>query len=121
VTNVDLRTPRSTLAAVSGASDSGDRSFEARAHIVGVYERDEDLVASVAPYLAGALTEGGTALVIATPEHCAAFAAALEARGLPPRDLADAGRFCTFDARTTLERFMVDGRPDACAFTEVVG
>src|SRR5262249_32916517 len=54
------------------------------------------------------------------PEHCAAFAAALDARRLRSHALEQAGRYRVFDARATLERFMVDGSPDRRAFAEAV-
>ena len=82
MTDVGLTSSGSTLAAVNSASDAGDRSFvDTRAHIVGVYDHDDDLVRAVVPFLADGLAAGGTAIVIATPQHRAAFAAALEARG----------------------------------------
>jgi hypothetical protein len=40
--------------------------------VVGVYERDDDLVAAIAHFLADALEQHGTAVVVATPQHRAA-------------------------------------------------
>jgi len=85
-------------------------------HVVGFYERDADLVASVARFLSGALDDDGAAVVIATPAHRAAIADALAGRGLSVTDLTAAGRYRAFDAAETLARFMHGDRLDRDAF-----
>ena len=118
--DVELTVAGSTLAAVNCASDSGDRSFEGTgAHVVGVYDHDDDLAEAVVPFLAEALDDGGTAIVIATPAHRAAFAAALDARGHSCSELERAGRYQPLDARKTLASLLRDGRVDSRAFASV--
>jgi len=117
VTDVDLTGSGSTLAAVNVAGDAGDRSFGGtRAHVVGVYDHDDDLVRTVVAFLAEALDAAGTAIVIATPGHRAAFAAALDARGYPRAELERAGRYQALDAREVLSSLLHDGHIDARAF-----
>jgi anti-sigma regulatory factor (Ser/Thr protein kinase) len=117
VTDVDLSAAGSTLAAVSVASESGDRSFErTRAHVVGVYDHDDDLAGAVVSFLAEALEAGGTAIAIATPRHRAAFDAALDARGYSRTELQRAGRYQALDARELLSSLLRNGRVDARAF-----
>ena len=115
--NVEMRAAASTLAAVNGASDSGDRSFDrTRAHLVAVYDRDDDLADAVVSFLGEALEAGGAAIVIATPEHRAAFDSVLEARGYAREELERSGRYQSLDARATLASLMRGGRPDIAAF-----
>jgi anti-sigma regulatory factor (Ser/Thr protein kinase) len=79
------------------------------------------LISTVASFLIDALRQGGTAVVIATPPHRAALAAALTAEGLPVGTLRLADRYRVFDARETLESFMQEGRPDPEGFELVIG
>ena len=120
MTDADLPVPGSRLAAANRASDSGDRSFERpRAHVVGVYDHDDDLADAVVPFLAEALDDGGRAIVIATPVHRAAFGAALDARGYARSELERLGRYQALDARETLASFLRDGRVDSQSFARV--
>jgi len=120
VRDLDLGVHRSTLATVTSASDSGDRSCErTRAHVVAVYDDDDDLTRAVVSFVAEALDNGGTAIVVATPAHRAAFAAALDARGYPRSRLERAGRYQALDAAETLASFLRGGRFNARAFTRV--
>jgi anti-sigma regulatory factor (Ser/Thr protein kinase) len=90
-------------------------------HVVGFYERDEELVSAVTRHLSPGLAADGTVLVIATPAHRAAIQAALVAGGHRVDDLATCGRYLALDADDTLAAFMRDGRPDPQAFAKVVG
>lgn len=84
-------------------------------HVVGFYDRDEELVTSAAAFLADAFTDSGTALVVATAEHRNAIRVALAADH-PIDSLEEAGRYVTLDAATTLARILHDGIPDRDAF-----
>ena len=92
----------------------------AHTHLVAVYERDEELAATVAEYLLDVLEQGGTGAVVATLEHRRAIAHALSSRGVVLDDLVRAGRYRSLDARDTLARFMRSGEPDPDAFARVV-
>lgn len=120
MTHVDLMGSRTALAAMNRASDSADSSVvPARAHIVGVYDHDDDLAGAVVSLLAEALDNGGTAIAIATPAHRAAFDTALAARGHSRAVLERSGSYRALDARETLSSLLRNGRFDARAFGRV--
>ena len=90
-------------------------------HVVQFYESDEELIARTGRHLAGAVESGAVAIVIASPAHARGFEAWISAAGV---DLATAraeARYIALDARTTLARFLVDGKPEERAFDRVVG
>jgi hypothetical protein len=90
-------------------------------HVVQFYEHDQDLVDVVVSYLASALAAGESVVVIARDDHRQAFASGLGAAGVDTAVAEAEGRLVALDARSTLARFMVDGRPDGAAFDAVVG
>jgi PAS domain S-box-containing protein len=93
-------------------------AFPAHSHSVQFYEDDRFLVETLVSFLRDGFADGRNALVVATALHRAALTAALTAAGLP---LPAGPRLEMLDARTTLDRFMVDGKPDAQRFREVIG
>lgn len=60
-------------------------------------------------------------VVIASREHAAAFAAELERLGIDAGAAVRGGRLLVIDAQTMLAGFLVDGRPNAELFREIVG
>lgn len=84
------------------------------------YDHDSQLVPQVTAFLAPALTVGGRAVVVATPEHRAALVAELVRRGLDPVALERAGCLVLRDADATLGRFLLEGLPDRELFYAVV-
>lgn len=88
-----------------------------RDHLVGFYDTKTHLADSVATFLAQAFQEDGFALVIATSEHHAEFAAALAARGV--EDVAG-DRYVQLDAAATLASVMRNGSPDPELFRAVL-
>lgn len=90
-------------------------------HLVEFYETSAFLVGTVAEFLAPALRGRDAAIVVATPEHCDAFAAALTAAGVDLDAATADGRYQSFDAAGLLSRLMVGGAPDRELFNEVVG
>ena len=94
---------------------------QAHAHVVGVYDRDDELIATVATFLADAIRQGGTAVVIATPAHRAALEAAMSSEGLTTDALLRSGQYSPFDAANMLEGLTRDGRPDPVAFEAAIG
>jgi anti-sigma regulatory factor (Ser/Thr protein kinase) len=89
-------------------------------HVVGFYEREADLVRAVAAFLAEALHDEGTAIVVATAEHRAALERALTAAGIATDALTQRGRYQCFDAAEMLATFMRDGHPDPGAFSAAI-
>lgn len=92
-------------------------------HEVRFYDRDDWLIDEVCEHLDSALRAGGMAVAIGTSAHRACFAQRLSAFGKGACDITGgfAGRLVMLDAAETLERFMVDGRPDAALFEEALG
>src|SRR5438128_2163667 len=64
---------------------------------------------------------GLPAIVIATEKHRVAFVERLAASGADVDSAIAAGQLQLYDARETLAKFMVDGRPDPDRFETVVG
>jgi hypothetical protein len=88
-------------------------------HAVAFY-RENDLAGLVGAYLGSAITEGGSAVLVATPDHRSRVNAWLTAEGI---DLAGAwadGSYVPLDADQTMNRFVINGRPDAAAFWETM-
>lgn len=82
-------------------------------HFVQLYGELEPLAETVAEYVGTGLRRGEGAVVIATPEHRAAF--------LSRMDPVDEDQLRVLDAEETLATFMANGMPQWKAFHEVVG
>ena len=89
-------------------------------HLVEFYETEQFLVDSVTDYVVPALLEDGRAIVVATPEHRAAFAEVIAARGVDLDSAVYHRRYLAIDAAGMLEMFMVDGMPDRERFRSIV-
>jgi hypothetical protein len=90
-------------------------------HAVQFYSDDARLCLSVADFLADGLAAGQPTIVVATAEHRQRIFDELTARRFDLPRLTEAGTFAMLDARETLDKILVDGRPDPVAFKEVVG
>lgn len=90
-------------------------------HLVQFYADDSFLLDTLAQYIGGALGQGDTGIVIATPEHRAGLTKRLLERGIKSEFYAAEGRYLAADAHDTLARFMVDGMPDATRFAITMG
>lgn len=90
-------------------------------HLVEFYETESLLVESVRNFLGPALLAGDPVVFVATPDHRAAFLAALEADGVDVQESRRSGRLVDLDAAETLGRFLVNGSPDPGLFEEVIG
>ncbi len=84
-------------------------------HRVQFYDSDAFLVRTVVEHLLPAVRSGHAAVVIATASHRERFAEQMA--GVPD---ALAQRFIWRDASASLDRFMVDGQPDADRFESFV-
>jgi hypothetical protein len=87
---------------------------------VQFYQSDRRLVLLLTDFVGTALITGGVAIVVATPAHRRRLARSLRARGLDFEVAREQGRYITFDAATTLARFLVHDRIDRAAFGGVV-
>lgn len=89
-------------------------------HVVHFYDHVDLLALTVGDFLGAGLAEGGTALVVATPEHRAAFVRVLDAAGIDVATARAAGQYAELDAATVLAMIMVDGSPDPSRFEDTI-
>ena len=85
------------------------------------YDRDADIVADVARFLADGLAQGDRVVVVATAEHRQALEDVLLQYGADAVRARVSGRYLAFDAAEMLGRVMRNGRPDDARFRTAVG
>lgn len=90
-------------------------------HGVLFAESDDELVGLAADGVAAALAAGGSSIVIATPEHHAAFDERMAASGVDPATARADGSLLTLDAEATLARLTPRGAFSSSAFGDVLG
>jgi signal transduction histidine kinase len=108
--------PRPDDTAVAGWGEPGQR-----AHTVQFYGEDISLVEELSGFIGAALGAGDAAVVIATKEHRDGLAQRLQSLGFDTAKAFEQARYVPLDAAETLAKFMLDGRPDAALFTEIIG
>lgn len=94
---------------------------EAGDHVLQFYERDSDLIRTVAAHIREGLENGEIAVLIATPEHRLALRQELDGTGFDVAEAERKGSVVELDADTTLARLRCDGHLDREIFFEVVG
>lgn len=73
-------------------------------------------------YLLPAIQDGGTAIVVATPDHRRSFETRLAGAGVDMAAARARGGYLAPDASETMRGFMVGGWPEVChAHTQVTG
>jgi hypothetical protein len=82
-------------------------------HSVQFYADDSFLLDGLGRFIGTALGAGDAAIVVATRAHREALERRLQARGLSTAKAMRQGRFIALDAAETLQKFMVEGYPDA--------
>lgn len=102
-------------------SPLGDVVGLGHSHFVEFYETDAFLAGSVRDFLAPGLLAGDTVVVVATDAHHGSFDRTLTEAGIDLPDARRRGQFIALDASQTLEKFMVDGVPDAARFRATIG
>jgi len=90
-------------------------------HVVQFYESNAYLTGEVARYLAHGFKDGNAMVVIARPEHRAAFKHKLRSQGFDVDLALSCGQLKEFDARETLEKFMDEELPNRDRFTSTIG
>lgn len=93
----------------------------AHVHIAQLYEDPAFLVRQAAEFLADGLRTGGPVLVFASEQRRCALWAELQRAGFDVERAAGTGRLAHFDARETLDRFVLGGEIDPARFREHVG
>jgi len=95
---------------------------EPEEHIVQLYGRDDQLLTrNVSRFLAEGLRGGDGLIVISTSQHADAIVRRLNEASAGTSAALREGRLVLLDARTTLDRFLVNGEPDHELFRRVVG
>lgn len=105
------RTPWQTVLATPAAGD----------HVAQLYQDDAFLVKTVVAYCRSAFSAGEAAIVIATPDHRAAFGQGLAALGMDVESLAARRQYAALDAEACLASFMEAGTPNRDGFFATIG
>ena len=92
-----------------------------RAHTVQFYGEDTSLLKELSYFIGAALMAGDAAVVIATKAHRDGLTHKLQSLGFDTARAFEQARYVPLDAAETLEKFMLDGMPDATLFNEIVG
>jgi hypothetical protein len=90
-------------------------------HAVQFYGNEESLFTTVAGFLSEGLVSREPAIIIATPEHCAAIARHLRGRLIECYLARRNGDLVMLDAEEMLGQFMIGDEPDPELFEETVG
>jgi excisionase family DNA binding protein len=97
------------------------RDLRGSDHFVQFYETDAFLLDTVGAFIATALRDGDTGIVIATEAHREGLVERLTAAGLDVAAHQAGGTYVALDAAETLSTFMVDGEPSPDGFMDVIG
>ena len=98
------------------SSEFGSSVLGLHRHVVQFYDRDEELAETAGDYLAGAIAEGGAAVVVATPDHCAGFEVRLASAGVDVGAARRGGSLICLDATRVARGLIQVGRVDLAAF-----
>lgn len=89
-------------------------------HVVQVYENDQVFLDTLAGFVGGGINDGDCIIVIATTEHLNDLEAKLRSFGIHVDALKSDDKYISLDAHETLEKFMVNGWPDADLFNKTI-
>lgn len=94
---------------------------ETPVHVVLFYEHDEQLTQAAGAFLLDGLRAGDVVVIVATDEHLRAFETEIADGAVDVDEARAAGRLVTLDAGELLDRFLVEGWPEAIPFDGVIG
>lgn len=94
-----------------------DQEIDTTKHFVQFYDNDEFLIESIRKFIA----DSDCAIVIATHEHRVKLEELSQIYGMDMEKARVEGRYIAFDAKETLDQFMVNGMPDPRLFFTVIG
>src|SRR5581483_4198977 len=92
-----------------------------RCHIVYPCTDDHLIIEAVSTFTASGLAKEEAAVLIATPEHCAAVEQHLAAEGYDVGRLKSEGRLVMLDVREMTSKLVVEGMPSAAVFRNIIG
>ena len=98
------------------SSEFGSSALDLHRHVVQFYGHDEALAETAGDYLAGAIAEGGAAIIVAAPGRCAGFEAQLAAGRVDVGAARRDGSLVCLDATRVASRLVPAGRVDPAAF-----
>jgi signal transduction histidine kinase len=89
--------------------------------VLQLYEDDRFLVEQLHALVVDAIDQDSLAIVAATPAHLGALERSLGTAGVDLAEQRSQGHYLPLDARSTLDRIMRNGTPDALLFTQTIG
>lgn len=90
-------------------------------HAVTFFDKDDDLLEVLGPFLLSAHAEDTVAIAVATAAHATALQAMLAAAGVDVALARATGGLIIADAQLTLDQFMLNGHLDSAAFDLSIG
>lgn len=93
---------------------------ETRGHVVQFYEHDAFLVENVTYLVGKSLSAGDSSVLVATSSHVGSMEKLLMRRGFDLKSLRAAGRYVALDANETLSCLMLNDRPNAGRFSQII-
>lgn len=110
----------SCFRAVPNLARNGWREM-GREHFVQIYEEESDLLHSLGEYLADGLWQGERVVIIATESHRSELDRRLREKSIDVASAVVTRSYLALDAQETLDKFMVESRPDPVLFNATVG
>ena len=98
----------------------GQKGFPLSEHVVQFYHDDQSMLRQLENHIGTELAQGSSAVVIATASRCNSLAETLKRRGIDVERATAEGRYTALDASEVLRILIVDGRPNALRFTQVI-
>lgn len=89
-------------------------------HVVQVYENDEVFLDTLAGFVGGGINEGDCIILIVTKPHLEQLESRLRSFGIHVDALKSNDKYIALDAQATLDKFMVNGWPDASLFNQTI-
>ncbi|HUR68620.1 MAG TPA: MEDS domain-containing protein [Candidatus Thermoplasmatota archaeon] len=89
-------------------------------HLALLYRDEAFLARGVAAWAAGSLVPGGAAILVGTPIHAELIRNELRRSGFDVPRLEREGRLLVVDADWLMAQFILDGKPTAASFDELV-
>jgi len=90
-------------------------------HEVEFYRNDASFLDRCARFMATALANGDSVILVATPSHGNTLRERLEAEGYNVAEAIERGRYLVLEPAYLLSEFLVNGQPDSARFMKTAG